>query len=409
MTRSADASLRLHEVARRLIAFDTVSTRSNAEAMAYLADCLDRPGVRVAVQRFVWDGIEGVNLLATAGPPEPDGLVISGHVDVVPFEGQPGWTRDALAFAVDDARAYGRGASDMKGFVAQCVVMAASLDVGRLARPLVLAFTAAEEVGSRGARALVGDLPALLADVPAPRLAWIGEPTSYQIFRAHKAIVSFEVVVHGTAAHASRPDRGVNAIVVAAEVVDRIGRCQGELRAGEGDPVMFPDCPSPTLNVGMIHGGTAVNTVAEECRVKVSYRPLPGQDPRAVHRDIVRRLADVDGRDRGGSAGRATIVVGEPLIADALLTPPGTRLERALLELLGPRPVLGASFATDGPELKAAGLDSLVCGPGDLDQAHQPNESIDRQAFENGPGLLRAVVERLCTGSLDRAAGRPPG
>jgi acetylornithine deacetylase len=398
-------SVALHEVARRLIAFDTVSTRSNAEAMAYLADCLDRPGFRVAVQRFEWDGIEGVNLLATAGPPEPDGLVIAGHVDTVPFDGQPGWTRDALAFEVDDARAYGRGTSDMKGFVAQCVTMAATLDVGRLTRPLVLAFTAAEEVGSMGALALAGALPALLADVPAPKLAWIGEPTSYQIFNAHKGIVSFEVVVEGTGGHASRPDRGVNAIVVAARVVDRIGRYQAELRAGEGDPVTFPDCPYPTLNVGTIRGGTATNTIAEECRVKVSYRPLPGQDPRAIHRAIASRLAELDARDRGGSAGRATITVGTPRIVGPLGTPRGTPLERVLLDVLGPTrcasPVVGAPFATDGPALASAGIDSLICGPGDLDQAHQPNESIERHAFEEGTAVVRAVVERLCTGRFD--------
>jgi acetylornithine deacetylase len=392
--------LSLHDVARRLIAFDTVSTRSNAEAMTYLADCLDRPGVRVAVQRFEWDGIEGVNLLATAGPPEPDGLVVAGHVDTVPFEGQPGWMRDALAFELDDARAYGRGVSDMKGFVAQCVTMAATLDVDRLARPLVLAFTAAEEVGSQGALALARKLPTLLAGVPAPKLAWIGEPTSYQVFHAHKGIVSFEVVVEGTGGHASRPDRGVNAIVVAAEVVDRIGRYQAELRDRVGDPVTFPDCPYPTLNVGTIRGGTATNTIAEECRIKVSYRPLPGEDPWAIHRDIARRLAAMDGHDRGGSAARATIVVGEPQIVAALQTPRGTRLERVLLEVLGPRPVAGAPFATDGPALASAGIDSLVCGPGDLEQAHQPNESIDRQTFEEGPAVVRAVVERLCTGRL---------
>src|SRR4029450_10766617 len=120
--------------------------------MTYLADCLDRPGVRVAVQRFEWDGIEGVNLLATAGPPEPDGLVVAGHVDTVPFGGQPGWTRDALAFELDDARAYGRGVSDMKGFVAQCVTMAATLDVDRLPRPLLPPFPAAQGGGWRGAR-----------------------------------------------------------------------------------------------------------------------------------------------------------------------------------------------------------------------------------------------------------------
>jgi acetylornithine deacetylase len=387
---------RLHEIARRLIAFDTVSTHSNADAMAYLADCLERPGFRVAVQRFEWDGIEGVNLLATAGPPEPGGLVVCGHVDTVPFEGQPGWTRDPLVFAVEADHAYGRGTSDMKGFVAQCVTMAATLDVKRLARPLVLAFTAAEEVGSRGALALVAQLPSLLADVPAPDLAWIGEPTTYQVFHAHKGIVSFEVVVMGTGGHASRPDRGVNAIVVAAEVVDRIGRYQAELRAGDGDPVTFPDSPAPTLNVGTIQGGTADNVIAEQCRIKISYRPLPGQDVRAIHREIARRVSDIGGRDRGGSEKRATIVVGEPRIVGALQTPRGTRLERALLEVLGPHSVAGAPFSTDGPALASVGIDSLVCGPGDLDQAHQPNESIDRRTFEEGCGVVGAVVERLC-------------
>src|SRR5262245_18243857 len=162
--------------------------------MAYLAECLDRPGFRVAVQRFEWDGIEGVNLLATAGPAESGGLVLCGHVDTVPFEGQPGWTRDPLAFVVDQDRAYGRGTSDVKGFGAQRVLSGAALDLRRHARPLVLAFTAAEEVGSRGAVALVAQLPSLLSDIPVPDLAWIGEPTSCQIFHAHKGIVSFEVV-----------------------------------------------------------------------------------------------------------------------------------------------------------------------------------------------------------------------
>jgi acetylornithine deacetylase len=394
-------SLSLHEVARRLIAFDTVSSRSNAEAMAYLADCLDRSGFQVALHRFTWEGIEAVNLVATAGPPEPDGLVISGHVDVVPFEGQPGWTQDALAFEVDDARVYGRGTSDMKGFIAQCVTVAATLDLRRLARPLVFIFTAGEELGSYGARALAPELPALLRDVPVPSQAWIGEPTSYQLFNAHKGIVSFDVVVHGSGGHASRPDRGVNAIVVAAEVVDRIGRYQADLRATEGDPVTFPDCPYPTLNVGTIRGGTALNTIAEECRLKVSYRPLPGQDPREMHREIARRVAEIDPRDHGGSTGRATIVVGEPMIVGGLRTPRGSRLEHTLLNVLGARPVAGAAFATDGPELVRAGIHSLVCGPGELDQAHQPNESMSRQAFEDGPDVVRTVIEHLCTGTLD--------
>src|SRR5215813_11495415 len=153
--------------------------------MAYLAERLEAAGFCVVLHRFTWDGVEGVNLVATAGPPEPDGLVISGHVDVVPFHEEPGWTRDALVFEADDARVYGRGTADMKGFLAQCVTAAASLDLRRLARPLVFVFTAAEEVGSQGARSLAAQLPGLLAGVPIPTLAWIGEPTSYQVCNAH--------------------------------------------------------------------------------------------------------------------------------------------------------------------------------------------------------------------------------
>src|SRR5262249_15769791 len=201
------------------------------------------------------------------------------------------------------------------------------------------------------------------------RLGWMGEPTAGGIFHAHKGIAYFDVVVHGTGGHASRPDRGVNAIVVAAEAVDCIARYQEELRVGEGDPVTFPDCPHPTLNVGTIRGGTASNTIAEECRITVTYRWLLGQDPHWIHRAIAQALARVDGRDRSGSNGRATILVGEPTMAGALRTPRGTRLENALLEAFGPRPVTGAPFATDGPELASAGIDSLICGPGDIDQA----------------------------------------
>ncbi len=378
----------LHEIARRLVAFDTVSSRSDAEAMEYLANRLDRPGIRVALQRFRCDGVEAVNLVASLGPPEPDGLVLAGHVDTVPFEGQPGWTHDPLALEADGDRLYGRGTADMKAFIAQCVVAALALDVRRLARPLVLAFTAGEEVGSIGARALAPALPALLGGVPTPRLGWIGEPTSWDVCHAHKGIVTFDLVVRGSGGHASRPEQGVNAIVVASRVVAEIARCQRELRAAGGDPVTFPDSPHPTLNVGTIRGGTATNTIAEECRIEVSYRPLPGTDPRAIHAAIARRLAALDLRDEGGSAARATVAVGEPTVV-------------ALLEVLGPRRVAGAPFATDGPDLAAAGIASLVCGPGDLAQAHRVNESIDRHVFERGPDVVRAVVDRLCTGELD--------
>src|SRR5262249_16530699 len=221
----------LHEVASRLVSFDTVSSKSNAEAMEYLGAHLDGHGFRVALQRTEVTGVPKINLTACAGPAEPDGLIISGHVDTVPFSGQPGWTRDPLRLEIDDSRVYGRGTSDMKVFLAQCVDAAARLDVATLKRPLVFLFTADEEVGCLGAERMFPALPQLLGTIPQPRLAWIGEPTSYQVFHTHKGVVLFTISVHGLGGHSSLPEQGVNAIAVAGKVIETVGHYQAELRS----------------------------------------------------------------------------------------------------------------------------------------------------------------------------------
>jgi len=175
----------LYEVASRLIGFDTVSSKSNVEAMEYLGTHLDDHGFRVSLQRTEVAGVAKVNLVACAGPAEPDGLIVSGHIDTVPFAGQPGWQRDPLRLEVEDTQVYGRGTSDMKGFLAQCLDAAARLNLAALKRPLVFIFTADEEVGCLGAARLLPLLPDLLGEIPQPRLAWIGEPTSYRVFHTH--------------------------------------------------------------------------------------------------------------------------------------------------------------------------------------------------------------------------------
>src|SRR5262245_65902903 len=172
----------LREIASHLISFDTVSSKSNVAAMEYLGSHLDSHGFHVSFQRTDVAGVPKVNVVASAGPAEPDGLIISGHVDVVPFTGQPGWQRDPLRLEIGDTRVYGRGTSDMKIFLAQCVAAAAQLDLATLKRPLVFIFTADEEVGCIGAGRLLPVLLTLLGRTPQPRLAWIGEPTSYQVF-----------------------------------------------------------------------------------------------------------------------------------------------------------------------------------------------------------------------------------
>ena len=241
----------------------------------------------------------------------------------MPFAGQVGWTREPLAFAVDDDRVWGRGTSDMKGFLAQCVAAAAVIDLETLRRPLAFVFTADEEIGCDGARRLVPELPALLGGVPQPELAWIGEPTAWRVFHTHKGIVSFKITAHGIAGHSSLPERGQNAIAVMARVIGCISAYQAELRAapppaGAAD---FPECPYVPLNFGVVRGGTANNMIADRCTLSISYRPLPDGDPRAVHREIARRLAAADLHDAGAPATPARIEVGHPEVVAGMRSP----------------------------------------------------------------------------------------
>lgn len=388
----------LHEVASRLVGFDTVSVKSNLDAMEYLGSQLESHGFITAFQRTEISGIPKVNLVAHAGPPEPDGLIISGHVDVVPFLGQPGWSREPLCFEVEDERIYGRGVSDMKGFLAQCVEAAAQLNVNALKRPLVFLFTADEEIGCLGAARLLPALPQLLGGIPQPRLAWIGEPTSYEVGYTHKGIVVFTVTVRGKGGHSSLPEQGVNAIAVAGKVIDAIGRYQTELRTQRSSAFaeIFPDSPYTTLNFGTIRGGSASNMIAEECSLQITYRPLPQTDPHEVYNEIARRLGELDSRDYGSPDHRAAIELSKPLVVPPLLSPRDTALEITLLKALNRRACGGIPFATDGCQFAQLGIASLICGPGDLDQAHQPNESIRREAFERGSRVILEVVHLLC-------------
>ena len=388
----------LYEILAQIISEDTVSHKSNSAAMQLLANHLDGHGFSVRLQHHEEDRTRKTNLVAWAGPPEPDGLILSGHVDVVPFEDQPGWTRDPLRLTLEGDRIYGRGTADMKGFVAQCLEAARRVETRSLERPIVFLFTSDEEVGCCGAARLVPVLPTLLEGCPLPRLAWIGEPTSFQVFHTHKGIVAFEVRVVGVGGHSSVPEAGVNAIAVAAKAIDAIGAIQRELRDVSAKELnsLYLEAPYTTVNFGTIAGGSAPNMIADDCTFSVSYRPLPDLDPLAVYPQIRERLAALDPKDDGSPDRRASIVIGEPLVAPGLRSPRGTSLEAALFEFLDAKTCSGAPYCTDGGQFKEAGIDSLICGPGDLDQAHQPDESIGREAFESGAEIVLRVLERLC-------------
>ena len=391
-------STHLYEVLERLIAFDTVSIHSDTPAMEYLAGDFDGAGFETALHRIEVGGVPQANLVAWAGPPRADGLIISGHLDTVPVEGQPGWERDPFRMEVAGDRIYGRGTSDMKGFLAQCADAVRAIDLKRLHRPLVFLFTADEEVGMRGAASVAPALQDLLGEVPRPNLAWIGEPTSLAVFHAHKCVCAFEVRVRGRGGHSGNPELGVNAIAVMGKALDVLGRLQAERRnvRSREFTAIFPDAPYDVMNFGTITGGIATNIIAEQCAMRMTYRSLPDTDPLALYREIERRLGELDTHDYGSPRHIATIELGKPVIAPPLLSPRDTALERALFEVTGANDALGAPFATDGAWFAREGIVTLICGPGEFEQAHQPNESIAKDAFERGPAMVRGVVERMC-------------
>jgi len=391
-------STHLYEVLERLVAYDTVSTHSDVPAMKYLAAEFDGAGFETALHHLDAGGVPQANLVAWAGPPRPDGLIISGHLDTVPVVGQPGWERDPFRAEVVGDRVFGRGTSDMKGFLAQCAEAARTLDLERLTRPLVFVFTADEEVGMRGAASVAPALQKLLGDVPRPNLAWIGEPTSLAVFHAHKCVTAFEIKVRGRGGHSGNPELGVNSIAVMGKAIEAIGRLQAERRNTRNQQFaeMFPAAPYDVMNFGTITGGIATNVIAEQCAMRMTYRSLPDADPLELYREIERRLGALDMHDYGSPHHLATVELGKPTVAPPLFSPRDTTLERALFAVTGETVARGAPFATDGAWFAREGIVTLICGPGEFEQAHQPNESIARDAFERGIAIIAGVVDRMC-------------
>tara|TARA_Y100000590_G_scaffold429240_1_gene541596 strand:- start:1381 stop:2583 length:1203 start_codon:yes stop_codon:yes gene_type:complete len=387
----------LLELTRSLIEQDTVSAHGTGKIADFVANELSDFGFKTRLHETTVEGVRQTNVIAWVGPAEPDGLIISGHLDTVPFQGQPGWNSDPLELVTADGRVVGRGVTDMKGFVAQCLVAARDIRPESLTSPLVFIYTCLEEVGCLGARGLAPVLPSLIPEIPIPKLAWIGEPTDYEVFHAHKGVVDFEIVVHGQGGHSSLPDKGVNAITVAGKVLERIDSVQKAhiRKSRREDERLFSDAPFATFNVGSIKGGTASNMIPEECRIRLSYRPLPGTDPLGPYLEITKGLEALDLHDAAGGSSIAEVSFGTPLVVAGLNSPTGTTLEKALRRnaKVGRS---GLPFCTDGGAFETAGITSLICGPGELSQAHQPNESISRTSLENGPDFIRDVLRKLC-------------
>lgn len=377
------------EMLSRLVAFPTVSRDSNLPLIDWVEEYLEPFGARC--RRTTNEEGTKANLFAAIGPDAPGGVVLSGHTDVVPTDGQD-WHTDPFVLTEKDGLLYGRGSSDMKGFSAVFLSRLATIDVKDLKKPLYIALSYDEEVGCLGIDRMVDDA---LANFAKPRFGVIGEPTSMRIVRSHKSINVFRTVVTGQAAHSSQPHRGAGAILAAARIIEHLDAIGRSRRAAAGESGCEP--PWTTVQVGTIKGGTAVNILAARCEFLWEYRGLPDENPDAII-DAMQTFIDQevlpDLREFAPDASVETTTIARvpPLMAD-----PEASAENWVRGLGGVQEGGSGevSFATEAGSFQRAGISSVVCGPGSIDQAHQPNEFIDPAELQRCESMIDDVFAYL--------------
>lgn len=375
----------------RLVGFDTVSRRSNRALIDWVAEYLAEFGV---ASRLVPspDGAKA-NLFATIGPMAEGGVVLSAHTDVVPVDGQP-WDSDPFTLVERDGRLYGRGTADMKSFPAVALALLPEILSAGLKRPLHLALSYDEEVGCFGAPAMI---ERMVAELPRPGAVIVGEPTSMGVVLAHKGCYVLRTMVTGHEVHSSQIDRGVSAVMVAARLVSFVADMAEENMAevvAAGSAAARFDPPFTTLHVGTIEGGTAANITARRCGFVWDIRPVPGDDwtryrdrfevESARLRDTIRRVAP-------GCDIQTEVLAGVP----GLAPDPDGAAAQLCHALTGHNDTAAVSFAAEGGQFQQAGLSTVLCGPGSIDQAHQPNEYIDIAQVTACENFLRDLVRRL--------------
>jgi acetylornithine deacetylase len=374
----------------RLVAFDTTSANTNLPLIEDVAGHLDDLGAMVRLIRD--DGGTKANLFATFGPEREGGIVLSGHSDVVPVSGQP-WDTDPFAVTERDGRLHGRGTTDMKGFIACALALAPDMAAMRPEMPIHIALSHDEEVGCVGVRAMIA---AIGRELPRPRLAIVGEPTEMRVANAHKGISQQTTVVTGRDGHSSRPGAGVNAVAHGAEIIGFLDRLAAEYGARAPDASRF-DPPATTFNVGVISGGTAVNIIARECVLRWEFRPTPDIDPGEilarldafVAAEILPRMRAVDGA--------ADVVTTVDIAVPTLEPVAGSPAEELALGLTGANAAVAVSYVCEAGLFSAAGIPSVVCGPGSIAEAHQPNEFVALDQLDACTGFLTRLVASVAS------------
>ena len=374
---------------RKLVGFPTVSRHSNLDLIEFVREYL-RP-YAADVRLTFDDDSRKANLFATLAPGDAGGIVLSGHSDVVPVDGQA-WDTDPFQLAEKDGRLYGRGSADMKSFLACALTLAPEFIERGLKAPLHLAFSYDEEVGCLGVGRLIADLAR--AGI-RPRSCIVGEPTLMKPVIAHKGKKSFRCIVRGLAAHSAYAPRGVNAVEAAAEAVAYL-RQMARRHRDHGPFDKSFDIAHTTVHTGVIHGGTALNIVPHECAFEFEFRYLPGDDPAALLREFTKYVKSVLEPEMQAVDAAAGFDIRPLSEIYALDTGLETEVVGLAQELAGNDEIGKVSFGTEGSQFQRAGIATVVCGPGSIEQAHKPNEYVTLDQVAQCEAFLRRLMQRMC-------------
>ena len=365
-----------------LIAFPTVSNRPLVALAAFLAEQFEQLGHHV--ERFDAPTMDGkCNVVTRVGPKRSGGLVISGHMDVVPTEGQP-WTKDPFKLTLDGKQLFGRGTADMKGFFAATLHALKRIPAADFKKELVCIWTHDEEVGCLGSKWLAEHL--LDTDHHLPEACLIGEPTGFEMLRMHPGHVAVRFEFTGLAAHSSRPDLGRNAIESAATAIRAIQQLAAELESEARTDLPELERPWVAVNPAQIHGGSAINIVPDQCVLDVGYRHLPGMGPHEVFHRMCALMEEAS-LDLKAKVLRVT----PSLLTDA---------DASLVKVLSPHAAHdhcgAASFATDGGNLAKLGLKPIIFGPGEITVAHKADEYLNIDELHKAVDVVERIIRQCC-------------
>jgi acetylornithine deacetylase len=375
------------DILAQLVRFDTETSKSNLPLITYVEDYLRSLNVDfVTVPNAQGDKAA---LFATIGPKIDGGILLSGHTDVVPVKGQS-WTSDPFILREAGGRVYGRGSCDMKGFAALALSLIPEMQRARLKRPVHILLSYDEETTCLGSMDVIARFGVRL---PRPAAVIVGEPTSMDVADAQKSIATYHTRVTGFEAHSAKPDLGANAIPFACALVGELYTLQDEL-ALIGDASGRFDPAQSTISVGIIKGGTARNILAKECAFQWEFRGLPDAPQRWAHERFMAKAEAMLPRLRK-NAPLATIETEIEIEIPGLIPDQGSAAETLALKLARRNSTIAVAYATEAGRFQLAGVPTVVCGPGAIDQAHQPDEYIELSQLQAGLDFLNGLIVEL--------------